>query len=863
MKKSCFNRFALFLLTFSMVFNLSFTVNAKETGYEEKIDILKMLNIADANLDMESFFPDTKVSRADFAKYISRLMNYNVSGNTALYYNDIPKTHYAYDEITMVTEMGLMSGVGNKVFDPEGIMKTEYALVVFAKIMGCGSITGGSVTESRNICSNLGILKDTKATDGDLTLGNLFTIIYNALFTEYYTMSSDGTIEESEDLLIRVVRKMNYVKRGLVTGAEGVDINGGELQEGIVVIDGIEYNESDFDMEKYLGRYVEFIYIEGGRRDEYVGTVAWVKAVNSDDVLKISVNPDCTYNKITGELEFTDENGKEDKVEIPENISVIYNGKFKETGVKDAFSHERYELTLVEGKSGEYEIAVIWEYKNMAVDYVSITDMVAFGKNSGEKLNLDPDKYEKLEIIGADGAKISASGIKTGDVLSYYETDGRENLKVYVTNNIVSGQVTEIEEGKVTIAGNTYEFYKEDASIASYIGKNVNLYLDLDGYISYFELGTGTSGLMVGFMVKCNYVDDGDEQINFKVFTENSTMEMLKSADKISVNGKNYKGGLKEAVIQINGGVTKSVPQMIAYKKNTDGAIVQVYTAMSDDGGAHTFIENERLAPLEGVSDDVYGWAYYTVGSGQLGRTMAIGANTKVFIVPDDSMVEDADDKYFRIGGLAEGIYEDVISYRTTPEATMFEQYILVRQNSLSDKLSNYGVMFDSAFTALADDGMPVLKVRFVSASGAVNELIVSEDVNFLSFGFKRGDIFKYSTNGVTGEISGVQPICQPALGILNTVGTPTAEFRTAFGYVNEISSDGIRVGYNSGRDFDEVLNMATPGMRSVVVYDRELDEIIAGTYADLKPYSSYGSECSTLVYGTNYKRLVNMFGYR
>ncbi len=851
---------ALFLLAISTCIN-TFVLPASAAGnYGEIIEVLKTLNIADSNLDEESFFADTVVNRAEFAKYIAKLENFIITGNSELYYNDIPKTHYAYDEITAVTKAGLMSGIGNKTFDPEGAMKMEYTFGVFAKVLGCGSIAGSTV-EARNVCANLGVLEDVVASNGDLTMGNLFTMMYNALFCEYYTMTADG-LEESGDILMYSTHGMDYVKKGYVTAVNGMDINGGEVSEDLVVIDGVEYNKPAFEMEEYLGRYVEFIYKVGKKSDEYVGTLIWVQAKDSDDTLTLNVTPDCEYNSLSGVLTYYDDKNKEETVEIPENITMIYNGQYKESGIKEVFASDRYEVTFVEGDSGEYDLAIVWQYENIVVDYVSTTDMVAFGKNAGEKINLDPDDYEKLEIVGADGSAITVAGVKPGDVLSVYTTSDGKNVKAYVSQNIVSGKLMSANDDIITVNGTEYTMFKQDDGVAIYMGKGMDFYLDINDLVVYYEVGTSDSGLTVGFMVKNGLNDDSEEVLNFKVFTENSTMEKLQSASRVTVNGKLYKGNLKEALLEINGGLTKTVPQMIAYKLNADGEIVQIDTASRDDGKMHNFIQNAKLEPLPTDTAEA-DWAYYTVGSGQLGRKMAIGTNTKIFLVPDDSIVSNAEEKHFRIGGLAEGIYPDVVSFRTTQEPTMCEQYILVRQNSTSDKLSNYSVMFDKAYKAINSDDEVSLMVRFVNTTGSVSELVVDPDIGFETYGFKRGDLFKYSTNGVTGEISSVSVIYQPEKEILNTVGGPTAEFRTDSGYVHDANNQGIRVGYESGENYDEVLNMEKPGMRTIVIYDKELDEIVVGSYGDLKTYKMYGDDCSMLIYGTNYKRLANMFGYR
>ena len=41
---------------------------------------------------------------------------------------------------------------------------------------------------------------------------------------------------------------------------------------------------------------------------------------------------------------------------------------------------------------------------------------------------------------------------------------------------------------------------------------------------------------------------------------------------------------------------------------------------------------------------------------------------------------------------------------------------------------------------------------------------------------------------------------------------------------------------------------MTGGGVGSVIIYDKERDEIFVGTTADLKSYSAYGDDCSPVV---------------
>lgn len=83
------------------------------------------------------------------------------------------------------------------------------------------------------------------------------------------------------------------------------------------------------------------------------------------------------------------------------------------------------------------------------------------------------------------------------------------------------------------------------------------------------------------------------------------------------------------------------------------------------------------------------------------------------------------------------------------------------------------------------------------------------------------------------------------------------------FGYAHNVCADGIWLGYENGANYDETMNMKTPGITKAVVYDKEEDKIIVGDYSYIKPYKSYGDECSAVVALTWYTAFRGMFVYR
>ena len=272
---------------------------------------------------------------------------------------------------------------------------------------------------------------------------------------------------------------------------------------------------------------------------------------------------------------------------------------------------------------------------------------------------------------------------------------------------------------------------------------------------------------------------------------------------------------------------------------------------------------NKTLTSLDGDESE-YDYAYYNKSSARIGRVMAVNGNTKIFVVPDESVVKTAEDKYFRVGTIEPGVYKNTISYRTTTEPTFFEQYVLIRTSSSeSAKMSEYAYMFDCVIDSLDSDGYEVKIARVYDTEGNVRDLEIADDFDFEANGYKRGDLFIIGQSEMTQELTKTETIYQPSKNIIVNKGTTTEEYRTVVGYTHKTDTDGVSIGYTSGAREDEVINMTGGGVGSVIIYDKERDEIFVGTTADLKSYSAYGDDCSPVVASTWYQAARGLFGYR
>ncbi len=873
--KKAIKRFFAIVLCLSLCLQSGFAASAASAApavdYSEEISLLKTLGIVDVSFDAEAFDTTKAVTRAEFAQYVMRLMNFDILSSETLYYNDVSKNHYAYDEITTLTKYGYFSGVDIKKFDPEAAMVKDHAFIVFLKLIGLTK-----ALEAKNydmgyiygMCVQTGLLEGVSDGSASLTQGTLFKMLYNALDAKCYGEDFSGEyVRESDENLLYTTRKMIFMDNVQVTAVAGTEINGRSTEADTIVIGGKTFPLPNFEVYEYLGRNVDYIYREAGRDDIYAGELIRVTPAWDNDTTEIEVTPDCSFNRTTGKLTYY-VGDIEKKVTIPSNITLIYNGQFKGSGVYDVFGHDRYSLTLLEDAAGKYTTAIVWEYSNFVVDSINVKEMVAYGKGSNRKLDLNANHYDTLEIVDMAGGKSSFDKIKQDDVLSIYFADGNKRARVCVVDSKVSGQVKTITDGKMIVADKKYEFFDENTVINGYLGKNVTLFTDVKGYVAYCRIESSASST-VGYLYQAGVIGGAfEETLALKILNEDGTINTYKT-DAVTINNVRYNKRPDDAFAVLSGGGSNVIPQLVSYVVNADGKVTKIDTAYDEealgaDGEVHPLTVNARVKPLDASETDTSQYAYHTVGSQRIGRKMAINSKTKVFVVPADGDVPGSPDKNFNVRALVEGTYPNAISYRTTAEPTFFEQYVVVKQGVMATKHEQQVVMVDYVFQRVDSEGEVRKAIRFVDGEGVFSEVDVDTDACDVDrYNLQRGDMITFARSQMTKEITDLKVYYQPSTNTKITLGTVTEEFRIFYGWVNSAFPEGVRLGYNSGRDFDEILNQAAQSRTTVVVYDKDINEIIVGDYTDLKTYKTSGADCSLMIATSWYTNARYMFAHK
>lgn len=203
------------------------------------------------------------------------------------------------------------------------------------------------------------------------------------------------------------------------------------------------------DLFEYIGYNIKFIYQEDGKDDE--DELIWIKPNNNDDILKITADEDCSFDKSSWTFKYYDERDRQKTVKLSQNITVIYNGAVLTDSVSKAFEHEKYDVTFISDNSSYYNLAVVWAYENILVSGKDTKDMLVFDKKTGASFNLDEDDYDRFELVSSVGDKVKFTEIKDNDVISIYASDKQEAMKAIVNTKVVSGDIVSRDKDNGTV----------------------------------------------------------------------------------------------------------------------------------------------------------------------------------------------------------------------------------------------------------------------------------------------------------------------------------------------------------------------------------------------------------------------------
>lgn len=804
---------------------------------KDTIEILRMFDIIPEYFDYNVNINE-KTTRADFVNSAAKLINLGEYKGEEIYYYDVPKTHWAYNGICALTEKGIVNGVGNKLFKPDDSITYDEAYKILLSVLGYKEYAeekGGYPAGYNRVANVTGLSKDVEGT-GDITLGDSFTLFYNAMITEVFdaTVFGDEPVYEvSEETVLSMYHNV-YYEEGVVTGAKGITLEGDVIDKQNVMVDDVVY-QTEVSVAEYIGMEIEFFYRLEKSAD--TKTIIWARESGLSDIVEITVDGDASFDKEGFVLKYYDEAaGKSKNLVLDREMSVIYNGGVVTSGVDELLNKDRYELKLIKNNKGGYAAAIIKAYENVVVSGISAIDYVVYDRLvPGNSLNLDENKYEYMEIKSAAGTDTAFSSINVNNVLSVYKSLDGLYMEVVVNDRNVSGDVEKVKEDDfgtyVTINGE--EYYIRSRKLDFSVGDSLTAYLDASGEIAYYNVEALKA--FAGYIINAVMVSNGlDNKMRIKLLHESDKVEVYDCAEKVEVDGNRYSDHNDAHSVL-------AAKQVALFETDKDGKITSI----------DTIVHNAGAEPSNSLQINVeYTGSVHSKRNGVLGAVGVADANTIIFSVPDKAAEDTADDKDYSVmdkGEIPEDGRINIETYKTK-EDVGFEQYVLLR-GYLPSSSGSAPILITNRGTRLNSAGEVVEYIECYQGKSAIT-LNASEDTTF--DGIEAGMVVRVAKNRDGEVISTTILYDYKNPGDYSPASDLNAMNRAVMGYVNNVVDGVIKIGYKDPAKVDQV--MYTTNV-PVLIYDTKADknQVRIGTMSDAVTYKNDGTNCSKVFMVTTY----------
>ena len=591
--------------------------DALESKHLEAIKALNALDIMVGD-DEGNFRPGDKLTRSEFARIAVSILGMDDVAQAANYptkFADVPAYHWANGYINVAASQNIIVGDENGNFMPDAEISYVEALAILVRILGYEPMAdsrGGWPMGYLLTGNSIGIGEGISASSADkITREQIAQLAFNSLsinLMEQVGYGQNPSYEVVDKTIIEDVLDVEKVTGPItatpITALTGNTAASGEFRVGDTTL------ESDQNVNHLLGMNVE-VYAKDGsailinEEDTNVKeiTTSKIKSITtSGSVVTVTYNTNSNVKFDLGKVVYIS-NGK--KVTLEEsNLNDLKNGS-----VLRAIDYDN---------DGRVDVLFTTVSRNIVVEKADTKTYRITDKYGNQSVTLNPENA--TISITKDGQTISFEDLKEWDVLTIVESADKSYYEIRVSNQTVTGTVTETDGSKYTIDGTAYSVasnYKETINV----GDEGTFYLDADGNIAGFDenatISSNYAYLVNGVMGKYNASAD------LVILNKEGNVVELSTESKVRFNGTSTSAADVFAALQEASAIKQ---QLITYEVNADNKIVEINTATENaTPNTEQFLLN---AKLDGAA--------YDKEKGLFGR-YGVDENTLVFSIPAGS----------------------------------------------------------------------------------------------------------------------------------------------------------------------------------------------------------------------------------
>lgn len=858
--------FSLFLII--SLLSMSISVNAGvytdvDSGIlDEATDFLNHFGIM-KGYDDDEFKPNEKITRAEFAVCIARMLNLEEQAeNDKFYYLDVPTDHWAAGSIAQLSQRGIISGYGNGYFGVNDPVRLNEAYKVAVSLIGYNIVAdakGGYPNGYVQAAHEARIDKNVISSEF-ITRGNMAILLFNTLNAEMMSVDFSGnnktTMSKGGGTLLHLYHSISSVD-GTVYQVPGSSIYSSKsFSDKRVMIEDEAYEVSDeLHPDSFLlGKYVTAYFIDD--RDENTLVYYYIHENATED---ITIKSDDIDNVSNGVFSYYEKN-KMKKITIPSDVKVIYNGVALESFSEDVFSIENGFIRFMKMKgSSKYDLVFIDETETVVISTIDTMNEIIYNK-LGDSIEYG-NKYDKIVFENEQGEEIKIEDLAVNDVLSV-KRSGTNLLTAILCKKSVSGAIQSLSTDAnnhlcVDIDGIKYNIvknYEKQFSDSVKLSDIVDAKLDIYGRIAWAEY-KNADGIMIGYMTKIRYVEE-DEKAYCKIFTQSGELNTYSLKAKVKIDGTNFKN--HEIAVNTLNALHNTAPQIIAYKLNEANEITYIDTVYRG--------ENETSNSLQ-VSLPIR--SYRMKESGFIGGVGVMDSEAKVFSVPTDDIAVSASQKDFAVNNAS--------MYFRSQTLNNFETYKLSSKigketlavykggnvSTITDQTS--AMIIDHIINVWDEEECEVLtRVECLSMSGnSTFDIDPSYDIS--SINLKKGGVVRVAKNS-RGYVNDIQTLVDidnpPEMNNRNNYHTTDNSFdvscKLTYGYAVEKGENLVRISYDLGGEWKEAAWLG-----NVMIYDKENNEFYTGTVKDILTYDTAGTQCDRIFLQYNYGQIYTAIVFK
>lgn len=745
--------------------------------------------VGDENGD---FRPEDAVSRAEFCTVILRSLGYD-DGIGIEYDNvftDVSEEHWAYKSINALYKLGMINGVSEDKFDPQGTITDEQAVKILVSALGYSIIAesaGGYPTGYMSVASQKGLLKgiyiDSEKT---MTREEVAVLIYNALDVPMLVQNLSDNLEYSAnaDMTIKKIRQEMTDRekvKGIVTGA-GVTFTSGEDYDNntYVEIDGNLYYSGGRDYTAYIGMEVNCYYDYAP--DDRLPTVYKMVPTDKNKSLTLT-SGDITSSDVKNKtIGYENKEGNKKNAYFADDVKYVYNGRFEYIIENNSLKDGCMDITLIDNNGdSRYDYIFINVYEIFIADRITTSGDVLVLKNerkNGAVSFVFRKDDEYIYRVIKDGKDAEISDISSDDIIKVrISLDGKYTVMEITDAKTLPGVVTTVnpEELEIGIDGEIYEYM--NANSMSHInelvlGQSFLFYLDERGVIVYFtEDMSGKTSYC--YYIETRLYDEYTGQRLVKIIADNSVMRCPVS-ENVKVDSEKYDPEALDSVLN-KGRVYK-----ISFDKNNEVKSLETVE--------RTLKRNERKYNKKYNSiRDVY-------------TPFRIGENTEVYMIPTNGAKCDED--YLTTPELKNNSFIECEAYEVDEETQIAEAVVIYGAFAYEEDgeiiKSSKASIVDGVKKIYSDEtGETTTFVRLYQY-GEYLEIPVKDDASVINkaMKLKTGDVIFYSTNTI-GKLDNIEIIATDILNMKVGKTGFTDDKGKMYGYVSRCKKDWMKQNSN------------------------------------------------------------------